>query len=322
MVSEEYKRYLDLYNTSRFSEAANLAEQQAVATDDKNVFWLTQQAKALLKAGEHARAYEIGLRAVRVAPANQYALCVRADAALKQGMFKQAEDDYRELFQHPKLAARARWGILASLALSGGQWTKILGLVSEWNLPPREALPWKVRACTGLNRADDAIDACREWLRICPHNPKALWQLTELEIKRDGLETVLSAMARTAKIPSLPPVYSEIYASLSRRAGKTDTALGQYEKLSRAGNDPRILRKQAFVLAKSGREAEALPLMEELLRINPRDLYLHSAYSAASRRIHELERALTFYEELHGLFPEEKTLYGRIKTIQKALRTP
>ena len=82
--------------------------------------------------------------------------------------------------------------------------------------------------------------------------------LTGLEICRDGLDAVLARMARLAKIPSRPPVYKEIYASLFKRAGKPELALKQYEKMAHRSSGTSIHRKQAFALAKSGRDPEAI----------------------------------------------------------------
>ena len=59
--------------------------------------------------------------------------------------------------------------------------------------------------------------------------------------------------------------------------------------------------------------------MEELLKDNPKDVYLHSSYMASCERTGQLHRALGFYEELIAGNPEEKSLYGRIRKIRKKL---
>ena len=89
-----------------------------------------------------------------------------------------------------------------------------------------------------------------------------------------------------------------------------------YADLAQSAPESRIHRKRAFALAKSGHELEAIPIIEELLKLNPKDLYLHSAYVPACRRVRQLERALQFYEELLQLNPEENSLYGRIRKIK------
>jgi len=123
------------------------------------------------------------------------------------------------------------------------------------------------------------------------------------------------------RIPSIPRVYREIYASLCRRAGKPEDALQEYEKLESGGVDPKIQRQQAFTLAKSGREKEALPLLEESLRADPNDKYLHASYKAACGRIGEVERAVNFYQALLGQHPGVKSLYGHIRRMQGKLES-
>jgi len=195
----------------------------------------------------------------------------------------------------------------------------MLQLLGQWEMPSAASLQWKVKALTGQDRLQEAIEACRQWLEIEPDNRQGMWALTELEIQRDGLEAVLKKMGRLAKIGSRPPVYKEIYASLCRRAGKPELALKQYEQLTQTGADPWILQQQAFALKKSGKELEAIPMLEELLKLDPKNFYLHSSYISACKKSRQLDRALDFYENLVELHPDEKTLYGRIKKLQKML---
>ena len=72
-------------------------------------------------------------------------------------------------------------------------------------------------------------------------------------------------------------------------------------------------------MARNGREREALPLLEDFLREEPRDMYLHSSYAAACKRVGKTERAINFYHELLGLYPDEKSLYGRIRKMHRDL---
>lgn len=316
MASKFYNEFTTIYKRGAFKEAAGYAERCSLEPGENSGFWLTQQSRALLREGRSKEAHACAQRAVQHTPGNQYALLARADALVKLGRFSEALDDFTELLHSQKTVSRARRGVLECIAQTTKNWSRMLALITEWNLPPEEAFRWRVTALSGLERREDAMKECHNWLRLSPDNPTALWQLTELEIARDGLEQVLTRMARLAKIPSRPPIYGEIYASLCRRAGKTETALSQYKKLAGKSSDPRIIRKQAFALAKSGRETEAIPLMEELLRIDPGDIYIHSSYIAACKRLNDLARPERFYRELLSAHPNEKSLYGRLRKIQ------
>ncbi|MBW2592818.1 MAG: tetratricopeptide repeat protein [Deltaproteobacteria bacterium] len=316
MPSPEYQKYRKFLELSAFPEAADLAEKQYLKDNKKNPFWLTRQAAALSRAGRYDASLAVARRALELKPSDAYALLAVAEALIGLKQFKKARPFYEEISDHPKLAPFARRGILASLA-PGKNWLRMLQLLAAWNLPELYDLPWRVQALIGENRIDEAFDACRRWLTLKPDHPGALWALTDLEIRRDGMEAVLKRMGKMAKIASRPPIYKQIYASLCRKTGKPEVALQQYDKLSGIGTSHEIQRQQAFTLAKSGKEADALPLIEELLKLDPGDIYLNSAYAGACGRIQSLDRAITFYEKLLELHPLEKTIYGRIKAIRK-----
>ena len=285
-----------------------------------NPFWLTRQAAALTRAGEFGHALTVSEQALAIAPANPYAILSMAEALSGLRRYKEALDHYEPLVAdaNDKVATVARNGMLACLAQLRS-WDRILEQIGMWRLPPDKVYRWRVKALEGQNRTGEAIDICHQWLKDNPDHPPALWALTELEIQRDGFDAVLTRMGRLAKIPSRPTIYKEVYASLCKRAGKPELALKQYEKLVNIASDPNIHRKKAFALAKSGREPEAIPLMEELLKLNPKDFYVHSAYIPACRRVKQLDRAMEFYQKLLESHPDEKSIYGRLKKLQKSI---
>jgi Flp pilus assembly protein TadD len=315
-TSDEYRTFTGLMRRRAFADAAALAERQSVEQSGGSDFWLTQYSRALLRGGRPREAYEAAARVLRSSPRNAYAILARADAAQRLGRPEEALADYEQLADDSRLGGRARDGALNCLERLGS-WQKLLEQTTRWDLPPDRRLRWTAKALAGMGRRGEAMETCRKWLDLSPDNPQGLWLLTELRIERDGLDAVRAEMARMAKIPSRPPIYGEIHASLCRRAGLNESALGQYEKLARSQSDPRIMRKHAFMLAKRGRELEALPIMEELLRGDPRDPYVHSSYGAACRRVGRLDRAEAFYHELLERHPAEKGLYGRLKRVSR-----
>jgi len=250
-----------------YAEAARHAEAQ-LSGEESQAFWLTQQAKALVRSEDYREALRIARRAMELEPGNLYTVAVAADALLGQRSWEEALPLYEELLGNPRLARTGRRGVVECLAAMQ-QWDRILARLAEWRLPEEQAFAWKVRALKGQGRVEEALGVCEKWLQRTSDHPPALWERTELEIRRDGLETVLSKMKRMAKISSLPQVYSEIYASLCRRAGRSEEAIRAYSRITASGGQARIQKKKAFELAKSGREREALPQLEELLRAEP-----------------------------------------------------
>jgi len=317
-MSAKYVQYRKLLEKKQYIEASHLAELEYREGNPNNPFWLTRQSAALSRAGDYDGALKVGQQALQLQPSNPYAILSVAEALAGRHQYKEALVYFEEITSDPKLSVFGHKGSMECLAALK-DWTELLQRTEDNALPEELRYRWKATALQGQCRMDEALDACRQWLQSSPDNTRALWNLTELEIKRDGLESVLARMRKIAKIPSRSPVYKEIYASLCRRAGKPELAMKQYVGMTQIKADPRIYRKQAFTLAKSGREPEAIPLMEELLKLNPKDFYLHSAYIPACRRAGQLDRALTFYEELIETHPEEKQLYGRIRKIKNPL---
>jgi tetratricopeptide (TPR) repeat protein len=313
-----YQEFLALMKRGAFAEASALAERQSIVANDKSEFWLTQQSSALRKAGRFGAALEAAERACALAPQNGWALVARGEAQLAKGNAAGAFLDFEQARTDGRARRKACWGMVRSL-IHAKAWERALGLLSLGELDERTARPWRVKALIGLQRFDEAAAACGAWLAETPDDPQALWQSTELQVAREGIEPVRLRMGRLAKIPGKPPVYGEIYASLCARGGSMAGAAEEYGKLTKRENSPSILRKQAFALAKSGEEARGVALMEELLRLDPKDMYIHSAYVPACQRLGNLERAWKFYHDLIALHPEEKGLYGRCKRVQKLL---
>jgi tetratricopeptide (TPR) repeat protein len=314
-MSVAYEKYRKMMTSGQFEEAARLAESEYLKGDASNPFWLTRQAAALSRAGRHDAALNISQRALALQSANPFAILAVADALRGLKRVQEALDHYEGIAAHPKLSAAAHRGILECL-LELKQWDRILELLQQWGLPPAKSHRWRVPALAGLQHWDEAMQACRQWLKLHPNHPSALWNLTELEIQREGLQAVLTRMAKLAKIPSRPPVYKEIYASLCRRAGKPELAVELYAKMTQGSTDLKILRKQAFALSASGKKSQAIAMLEELLMSDPKDYYAHNSYLAACKHTNQLERAAQFYADLVEKYPHEKPLYGRIRRIE------
>lgn len=315
-----YEEYKSLMTRGRFRDAAALARAQsaAVSAGRDLAFWLTREAAASSRAGDHEAALATARRALEADGADLYAVYAAAEALTGLGRHAEALKHFDEAAREPRLESRARKRILECLQAER-DWEGLLVRLASSGLPEEDALGFEAAALAGLGRAAEALAKCRRRLEIKPHHPPAVWQLVELEVASDGVEPVLERYRRMARIPSLPQVYREVHASLARRAGKTDEAIRAYETLDAAGGGSRGQRQLSFTLAKSGREAEAIPLIEELLREDPKDVYLHSSYGAACKRAGELERAVSFYNTLIGLHPEERGLYGRLSRLRRAL---
>ncbi len=317
-MSRENDEYQSLMQQKRYREAAQFAEDTSARLPGQSSFWQTRQAHACNRNRDFGSALEVARKVLALDASQPYAVIAAADALAGMEKYDEALSYYRETVHHDRLGTGSRIGVLKCL-LGMKRWHEALSHLEERELPDEEHQRYKAKALAGMGRIEEAAELCRRWLQQNPHSPGALWELSKLEVEIDGMDAVLGKMSRMARIPSLPPVYGEIYASLCRRAGKPELALAQYEKLEATGSRRTIQRQKAFTLAKSGQEREAVELIEELLRSDPRDVFLHSSYGAACERIGELERAINFYQSLLGLHPEQKSLYGKINRLRGKL---
>lgn len=314
-MTDAYKQFSALMGSGRYGDAAELAGEELAKREGAGAFWLTRRASALNRASDYEQAFADARAALELEPANPYAVLCAADALRGLQRLQEALGHYREIAGHARVGARGRAGTFECLA-GLNRWQELLDSLAA--APAEERYPWRVKALHALGKIEEATSECRQWLSTRPDHPPALWELSELEVAAEGVEAVRARYERLARIPTLPPVYREIYASLCRRAGLPELALKEYQKIAGTG-DTRAVKNQAFLLAKTGREVEAIPLLEELLSLDPKDIYLHSSYAAACARVNQIERAIEFYLRLMGTHPEEKGLYGRINRLKKKL---
>jgi tetratricopeptide (TPR) repeat protein len=317
-MNAAYRDFSALLKKKAYTEAADFAARQTVEKGDRSEFWLTQLSAALREGGRVDEALAAADKACALAPRNGWAQLARAEALLKKGNTDGALGCFEEAAFDAGVAARARKGIL-SCFVRMKSWDRIVSYLAQTDMPSTDKYQWQVKALMGLGRNREAEKVCDEWLAAEPDNAAALWKKTELRVAAEGVEPVRQRFSRLARIPGKPAAYAEIHAWLCKKSGNVEGAVEQYEKMSQGAADPAVLRKQAFALAKSGREDRAVPLMEELLRLAPDDMYLHSAYLPACTRLGDVDRAWKFYHELLALHPQSKGLYGRLKRVQNAM---
>jgi predicted Zn-dependent protease len=304
----------------RFTEAAAFADRQLVMAGGRSQFWLTRLSSALLGSGDSDGALEAARKSCDIAPGNAWALCAQGEALLKKGLAAEALHFFNDARGDSRTAPRACRGAFSCMVRMKA-WQDILDALVRWGVPESEAYAWKTRALVALKRTAEAQVECDRWLAASPDNRDALWQQSEIWIVTEGLDAALARMSRLAKIPGKPSVYGELHAALCKRAGKTADAARQYGRLLDRKVTPALQRKQAFALAKSGRESEAIPMLEEMLRKAPADNYLNNGYIGACARSGALERAWIFYHDLLKLFAAEKTLFGRIGHVRKCMES-
>ena len=87
----------------RFSDAAAYAEHESLQEPGNGAFWLTQQARALVRMSDYRRALEIARNALEIEPDSAYAVATAADALGGLQRFEEALQHYEELLREPRV---------------------------------------------------------------------------------------------------------------------------------------------------------------------------------------------------------------------------
>lgn len=167
MTSPEYNEYRELLKKGQYIEAVHLAERAYLKGNRNNSFWLTRQAAALSRAGKYDQGYGIAKQALALKPSNPYSILAVAEALSGLNRMDEALRHYEEIAPDPKLSLYARRGMLYCLS-ELKQWGRMLQLLGQWEMPPAASLQWKVKALTGQDRLQEAIEVCRQWLEREP----------------------------------------------------------------------------------------------------------------------------------------------------------
>ncbi len=207
-MNDEFREFSALMKRSAFNLASAFAERRLVAVNDKSEFWLTQLSNALRESGNAKTALAAAEKACTLSPRNAWALLARAEALVMLGRPREAVSLFKEALSDARASLRARRGLFSAL-VSLKQWDDIIAECASADVPPSLVRPFHIKALQGLGRLDEALAECASWLSECSDSRRALWQMTELRVEREGLATVLAGMARMSRIPGKPAVYGE-----------------------------------------------------------------------------------------------------------------
>ena len=155
-------------NRKRFREAACFAEEQYF--QNKNIFWITQQAYAYIRAEKYERALECTKEVLTLELGNTYALLSAADALRGLKRFDEALWHYKEALGHVKSRNRALKGICECL-LEMKEWQKLLDFLTRQCGTEDMFVLYRIKALKATGKTEQAIQLCRDTLSHLPHNP-------------------------------------------------------------------------------------------------------------------------------------------------------
>jgi len=238
---------------------------------------LTVRAAVRSRSQDNAGALADAERAVKLAPANEDAVLLLADLYRISGQMGRAIELLKSTLERSPRSIDLRQG-LARLYLADGD-TKPAEeqLLEAVQLSPRE-LPLRLQLASfymGQKRYDDAEQALRAALAALPESEEAKRLYVDFLItyrfREQGERALRDLIAHEPRNLDLRLALG----ALQQRHGATPQALATYRTIVDA--DPNGAKgvaardRIAAIDATQGRYSEALPLLEQALKYNPRD---------------------------------------------------
>lgn len=308
-----YDEFKLLLKKGSFREASLVAKRAAEAGGRDAVFWCNQQAQALLKGNKPKEALRIALQVLENDPENCFAMLAAAEAHFLLGKIGDAQTYYHTASGCTATFEEGKKGIVNCLI----KLKRFTDALDEMDGCPRLGSFWfplKIRALSGLGRIGEAVAECTRWLDGAPNDRTAQRVMFDLDVAYLGEDAALVKYETLAKTASKMSIYRVLKNELLQRCGKGDAVENKKPA------ELFLLSRKAFTLAKTGRERDAVQLMEVVLRKDPCNEYVNNGYIAAARRIGYMVPAMKFYQELSRLHPEEQGLHHYVRKVSKECR--
>ncbi len=175
----------------------------------------------------------------------------------------------------------------------------------------RRALLLRGQALMQLDRPDDAAEAWRAALQLEPRCATALRRLARWELDHDRPAAGLKLAGQLLNCHGPKPANLGLLADAAEAAGEIDQALDALAKLRRGrAATPR----QARLLARAGREAEALDAYAALIDQHPHDIDLLVESIAVHERLGEQTALRRRLDAAQRTEPNDRALAAAIAT--------
>lgn len=267
-------------------------------------------------------------------PVDRAALAEFAQLCQANELLESASQAYAALmFLDP---GEPRWPHLRARILTGfGRLDEALPLLEKTTvLAPDQAVPWMRLAEARLKSNDvaGATQAFEQVLRLRPNDVHALFGLARCDLQ-DGRLTAARARLQEAVAadPKFPGAQS-LLATVFERLGNPTAAAAARQRVSGDGRytelpDPWAIdltaychRPYTLLVAASAevsdeRPAQAIPLLERALQLDPRDARLHRQLARARGRLGDLVAARRALERAVELAPDDEKIRSELITL-------
>lgn len=320
-MQDAVKGALEAKRSGNYQKAIALFEE-AIESQGSTPFLLSNLGHSFLLAGNLASARNALEEAIARDPRSSFARTFLAGVAEKEGRVKEQIELLSEAVSIAPNDALGR--VSLAWALVKSKKAKQAVEQAEWLIANAGSNPKSLKAASAAfksaGRLNDAKQALKKLIAACPNDGFAIKQLIEMGDGKD--EGKLKEIDNLLKLPANKENRELLFSRVKflEAAGDVDGAVSAAcEIAAKFTDDVKIKTALAYLLVRAKRYDKAVPLLGELLALNPKDFYLHNALFRVCKENGRLEDVYSLYTELIRTHPSEKTLFGRRRRVQQML---
>ncbi len=281
-------------------------------------------AEVLLRQGKSEEASETALAVLARDPAEVIALTVLGETAMQCGQPAAAVENLMRAYECSPSSYRA--GRLARALEENDQLEKALAVLRE-ALKQCPTDSYLLRHCSRLREKAPAGSPssgapAAQPPRAGAEEEAGMTYALHLKARLDQLEPAQAAaqlekMIKVGRRRKNPHLHA-LLGDLERRAGRETEAIAAYQEV--LALDPGNLYALAQLLycyRRLGQKEKAWPLFKLLLAEKPGDRAAKASFVKDAVELDRIEEALIFFDELIHRYPHHKELYGVIRRLRK-----
>lgn len=314
-VREIIDKWKVLKKKGEHREALVLLEE-ALTYYPRNDFLRYSLGETFFHLKRYQEADAIALEILAENPHYSPALTLKGDILYSTGLFEEALSFYYRAYskkKNPFLAVR-----LIKALLEGEEYEEAFGICQDY---PDHPLIKKQRARIYAKRGEEekASTLYQDYLEDRPQDLFAYKERIRLKIKDMEPEDAVRELKTLIKVGgrSKNAHLHTLLASSLERLKEYERAVLEYEKALQIDPENMFNRKQlGFCLARIDRGEEAIPLLVEVFRQDPRDFYVRNKLLSLYREYHREEEGKDFFIEIIKE-KDIKSLWSVVKRLDK-----
>ncbi len=316
------KETWELRKKKNFREA-ELKLLEALELSPGNPLVEANLAEVYLMQGNLDEARKAALKALEKNPVQVHALTALGVTALEEGALAEAIENLQQALERAPNAYRA--GRLARAYELNGEGEKALQILQQ-ALEDHPGDRYLLKQYSGLKKKVQASapPAGETLPGFSPEDETSLPYAEQMreKLRRLPPEKAAAQLQKTVRVGkrSQNPHLHSLLGDLWRQAERDGEAAAAYRSARELDPEDRYsLAHEAFCYRRLGRKMDAWPLLKQLLRQNPRDNAVKSAFLKDASELQRQAEAIELLEDILESRPHFRELYGAVKKLGKQI---